>query len=138
MTSNLLTFEIEVQDRCQNWHEATATVKIEAHTTEDDIEAKITQDAEIYCKRHGLEYTTWDYMEEWPIEIYWQDPYTGELSKFYRSGVGLYPYDCIAKDKYPDAVIYRDNPDGAAGSWLHSEGLKQIRPGVYRSVYRSV
>ncbi len=71
-------------------------------------------------------------LNQWPIEIYWKDQYTGELSKFYRIGVGLYPYDCIAKDKHPDAVIYRDSPDDT-GSWLHSEGIEQIQPGIYRS-----
>ncbi len=70
--------------------------------------------------------------ELWPQTIEWQDQYTGELVEYHNAGAGNYPYDCKDKDKYPDAIIYRENSDGT-GSWLHSEGLKEIRPGVYES-----
>ncbi len=35
-------------------------------------------------------------------------------------GVGKYPYDCIAKDKHPDAMIYKSD----TGSWTLDKGEK--------------
>jgi hypothetical protein len=72
-------------------------------------------------------------LKEWPAEILWENPWTLELVKFYRSGVGAYPYECVNSKKYPSAVIYRANADGT-GSWLGSSSLEAIRTGVYKSV----
>lgn len=36
-------------------------------------------------------------------------------------GQGAYPYECIAKDKHPDAMIFENDHNG----WLGSYDLKQ-------------
>ncbi len=40
--------------------------------------------------------------------------------RYWARGVGAYPYDCIARDNHPHAMIYTNTPDGP-GAWITSE-----------------
>lgn len=46
-------------------------------------------------------------VSEYPDAIQYPD---GRI--LYKKGIGLYPYSCINKDKYPNAMIYEDS-----GAW---------------------
>lgn len=54
-------------------------------------------------------------------------PFTGELETFYPKGAGAYPYDCIAKDKYPNSIVYFDN----TGGWVPSHSLVKTDEDFY-------
>ena len=48
----------------------------------------------------------------------------------YFDGIGAYPYPCIAKDRYPNDPVFRDDE----GAWLILRDYDYVN-GVYKSEY---
>lgn len=53
--------------------------------------------------------------------------FAGKTEIYCPKGIGAYPYDCTAKDKHPDSMIYENK----SGGWVPSHDLKKQEDGTY-------
>ncbi len=62
-----------------------------------------------------------------PIKI----KFAGETKTYRPRGIGAYPYDCRAKDRFPKSMIYENK----SGGWVPSHDLKKREDGTYLLVW---
>ncbi len=53
-------------------------------------------------------------------------PFINKVQTFNLIGKGAYPYDCIAKDKHPNSLIFEHD-----GGWIASHQLVKTDKGYY-------
>lgn len=65
---------------------------------------------------------TWDgYIIQGANSIQVRVPFVNKVETFRPVGIGAYPYECIAKDKHPDSMIYVSEAYG--NGWIASHQL---------------
>lgn len=54
-------------------------------------------------------------------------PFVNKIETFRPVGIGAYPYECIAKDKHPNSMIYVSEGNG----WIASHQLVDTGKGYF-------
>lgn len=70
---------------------------------------------------------TWDGYIITSIQV--RVPFINKVETFKPVGIGAYPYECIAKDKHPDSMIYVSEAYG--NGWIASHQLVDTGLGYF-------
>lgn len=62
-----------------------------------------------------------------PIQV--RVPFVNKIETFRPVGIGAYPYECIAKDKHPNSMIYVSEAYG--NGWIASHQLIDTGKGYF-------